>query len=72
MISRSGWCPVSSPTYGTMIEQIAKQYNLFPKPKLSDAQQWVTENGIFAEPVEWEKPVTMNTLAWALYKGRKL
>lgn len=72
MISRAGWCPISGPTYGTMIAQIAKEYDLFPKPKLSEAQQWAIGTGVFNEPVDWEKPVTMNTLAWALYKGRNL
>jgi hypothetical protein len=70
MISRAGWCPVSTPTYGTMIEQIAEDYALFPKPKLSEAQEWVIAQGIFAPPVDWDKSVTMNTLAWALYKAK--
>ena len=73
-LSKAGWCPQSSPTYGTMVAQIAKEYDLLPKPVavLSLAQKWVIDNGVFNEPVEWEKPVTMNTLAWVLYKGRKL
>jgi hypothetical protein len=70
MISRAGWCPVSTPTYGTMIAEIAEDYSLFPKPKLSEAQQWAIDNKVFGEPVDWEKPVTMNTLAWALMKSR--
>lgn len=69
-LSKAGWCPVSVPSYGTMIAQVAKDYDLFPKPKLSEAQEWVIAQGIFNEPVEWEKPVTYNILAWALYKGR--
>jgi hypothetical protein len=72
LISKAGWCPVSSPTYGTMISEIAKDYNLFPKPKLSEAQQWAIDEKVFNEPVDWEKPVTMNILAWALYKGRNV
>ena len=73
-ISKAGWCPVSSPTYGTMVEQIAYDYKLKPEPVvvLSEAQQWAVDNKVFNAPVDWEKPVTMNTLAWALYKGRKI
>jgi hypothetical protein len=70
MISRAGWCPVSSPTYGTMIAQIATEYNLFPKPKLSEAQQWAIDNGIINEPTDWTKVVDYNTVAWLLFKSR--
>jgi flagellum-specific peptidoglycan hydrolase FlgJ len=73
-ISKAGWCPQSTPSYGTMIQDIAETYKLLPAPKvvLSEAQQWVIDNKVFNAPVDWEKPVTMNTLAWALYKGRKI
>jgi hypothetical protein len=70
-IQSAGYCAPSIPTYGTMIADIARTYELdWVHPPYSAAQQWIVENGIFNEPVEWEKPVTMNTLAWALYKGR--
>lgn len=73
-ISKAGWCPQSTPSYGTMIQDIAETYKLLPAPKvvLSEAQQWAVDNKVFNTPVDWEKPVTMNTLAWALYKGRKI
>jgi len=73
-ISKAGWCPLSNPSYGSMVQDIAEMYSLLPKPVvvLSEAQRWAVDNKIFTTPVDWEKPVTMNTLAWALYKGRKL
>jgi len=70
MLSRAGWCPVSSPTYGTMIDSIARDYSLYPKPKLSEAQQWAIDEGIINEPVDWSKGVDYNTVAWLLYKSR--
>lgn len=70
-IQTAGYCAPSTPTYGTMIASIAKTYGLDKvPPTYSVAQKWVVENGIFNEPVDWEKPVTMNTLAWALMKSR--
>jgi hypothetical protein len=69
-ISRAGWCPVSQPSYGTMIDSIARDYSLYPKPKLSEAQQWVIDEGIVNEPVDWSKGVDYNTVAWLLYKSR--
>lgn len=70
MISRAGWCPVSSPTYGTMIDSIARDYSLYPNPKLSEAQRWAVDNGIINEPTDWTKAVDYNTVAWLLYKSR--
>lgn len=69
-ISKAGWCPVSNPTYGTMIQSIAETYDLLPKEKLSEAQQWAIDNGIINEPADWDKVVDYNTVAWLLYKSR--
>jgi flagellum-specific peptidoglycan hydrolase FlgJ len=74
-IQRAGWCAPSDPPYGTLIEQIADQYDLLPKPitpspKLSAAQEWVITSGIFDNPVDWSKQVDYNILAWVLYKSR--
>jgi flagellum-specific peptidoglycan hydrolase FlgJ len=77
-IQRAGWCAPSDPPYGALIEQIAKEYDLLPKPastpqvtpQPSVAQQWAVEKGIFTTPVDWDKPVTYNILAWALMKAQ--
>jgi hypothetical protein len=57
-----------------MIAEIAYEYgNLWadwgetPEPI---AHVWVVEQGIFNKPVDWDKPITYNELAWALYKAR--
>lgn len=73
-ISKAGWCPVSNPTYGTMIQEIAEDYaGVLKDPvtsTLTNAQSWAVKSGVFDEPVDWDKPVTMNTLAWALFKAQ--
>ena len=69
-LSQAGWCPISKPSYGTMIAQIATEYNLFPNPKLSVAQQWAVDQKIVDEPVDWGKSVDYNTAVWLLYKSR--
>jgi hypothetical protein len=74
-IQKAGYCYLkkgASPDYGTKIAEIATQYDLFPDPKskLSPAQQWAIDNKIIDDPADWDKPVDMNTLAWALYKSR--
>jgi flagellum-specific peptidoglycan hydrolase FlgJ len=76
-IQRAGWCAPSDPPYGALIEQIAKEYDLLPKPtintpkpSLSVAQEWVITSGIFDNPVDWAKQVDYNILAWVLYKSR--
>jgi len=76
MISRAGWCPVSSPTYGTMIQDIAETYGLFPKPKivLDSAEQWAVDNGIVNNGEDFEKnpQVDLKRVCWMMYKGRNL
>jgi flagellum-specific peptidoglycan hydrolase FlgJ len=74
-IQKAGYCDPKGLPYGDAIQSLAEQYDLLPKPaiptpKLSVAQEWAITNGIFDNPVDWEKPVTMNTLAWALMKSR--
>jgi flagellum-specific peptidoglycan hydrolase FlgJ len=74
-ISKAGWCPVSKPSYGTMIREIAEDYagilkDPEPETVLSVAQQWAISEHILDEPVDWTKQVDYNTLAWALYKAR--
>ena len=80
-IQEAGWCAPSMPGYGDMIEDIAEQYRTVlnsydtqpaPVAKLSEAQQWAVDNKIFNVPVQWDKPVDYNTLAWALFKARKV
>ena len=70
-ISKAGWCPQSSPTYGTMIEQIAEDYDLLPKPVAvhSVAMQWAIDNGIIDLPAT-NRQVDLETLAWALFKAK--
>ena len=70
-ISKAGWCPVSSPTYGTMIQQIAEDYDLLPKPVAahSVAMQWAIDNGIIDLPAT-NRQVDLETLAWALFKAK--
>jgi flagellum-specific peptidoglycan hydrolase FlgJ len=70
-ISKAGWCPVSNPTYGTMIAQIAKEYDLLPKPvaEHSVAMQWCIDQNIINEPAE-NRQVDLETLAWALFKSK--
>lgn len=49
---------------------LADTLGIARKQTLSAAQQWVIDQGIFGNPVDWNAPVTYNTLAWALYKAR--
>jgi N-acetylmuramoyl-L-alanine amidase len=52
------------------VHALADTFGIARKPTLSPAQKWITDQGVFTGPVDWDKPVTMNTLAWALYKAR--
>jgi hypothetical protein len=74
MISRAGWCPVSSPTYGTMIAEIAEDYRLFPKPTiaLDVAEQWAVDSGIVNNAEDFEKnpQVDLKRVCWIIYKSR--
>jgi flagellum-specific peptidoglycan hydrolase FlgJ len=73
-IQKAGWCAPSTPGYGDMIYEIAEEYaGVLKDPvtsSLTNAQSWAVESGVFDEPVDWDKPVTYNTLAWALFKAR--
>jgi hypothetical protein len=76
-ISKAGWCPVSNPTYGSMIEQIARDYDLDwipapidqPKPvaQHSVAVQWCMDHGIITDPT---RPVDIETIAGVIFKSR--
>jgi flagellum-specific peptidoglycan hydrolase FlgJ len=73
-ISKAGWCPVSNPTYGSMIEQIVEDYADVlkdPEPVVqhSVAMQWAIDNGIIDLPAT-NRQVDLETLAWALFKSR--
>src|SRR5664280_2168495 len=41
-----------------------------PAAKLSVAQQWAIDQGIMSPPVDWDRQVDYNILAWALMKAR--
>jgi flagellum-specific peptidoglycan hydrolase FlgJ len=77
-ISKAGWCPVSSPTYGEMIGDIAREYDLdwIPAPtgqppviQPSVAMQWCIDQNIIDRPAT-NRQVDLETLAWALFKAK--
>lgn len=73
-IQKAGWCAPSTPGYGDMIYEIAEDYaGVLKDPvtsTLTNAQSWAITSGVFDEPVDWDKPVTYNILAWALFKAQ--
>lgn len=74
-ISKAGWCPVSSPTYGTMIADIARTYELdwVEVPIALDvAEKWAVDNGIVdnAEAFQKDPKVDLTRVCWMLYKAR--
>jgi flagellum-specific peptidoglycan hydrolase FlgJ len=76
-ISKAGWCPVSSPTYGTMVEQIAYDYKLKPEPAkpivvLDVAEKFAVDNGIVDNAEDFEKnpQVDLKRVCWMIYKSR--
>lgn len=41
-----------------------------PTARLSVAQQWAIDQGIMSSPVDWDRQVDYNILAWALMRAR--
>lgn len=70
-LSQAGWCPVSVPSYGAMIQRIYDDYHeLLQEPHASVAMTWATSEGIIDPSGDLTRTVDMETLAWALFKAR--
>lgn len=77
-IQKAGYCALAKPgqkTYGTMIAEIARTYNLDwidPVVVLDEAETWAVDNGIVNNPADFKSnpTVDLRRVCWLLYKAR--